>query len=196
MTTTLPSFVYVIEQVSTGHVKIGVADDVYSRLKSLQTASPVLLVLRHTIICKDRKSAYAIESMWHGVYAEQRISGEWFNVPADTIVSDIERAIALAHHLQPVHVEKVEVEKIKIVKQKVIVNPLKGRKSRVGFLVSGSGSAFVLLTETFYTGTFLYGSGVVRFFSVAAMIYFAVWAGWELFKEHRLIERLSLGLDE
>jgi hypothetical protein len=116
-------YVYVIEQQLTGHVKIGITEDVQSRLRSLQTAAPAPLLLRHSIICKDRDTAKTFEQLLHETYRACRTSGEWFKVPPDVVIGDIERASKLAAMLNPVELVKVEVPKIveKVVVKRVEV---------------------------------------------------------------------------
>lgn len=66
--------IYFIQHGITGPVKIGHATkDVRHRLQSLQTASPVKLVLLG-VMDGDRKR----EKEVHAVFAEYRIRGEWF----------------------------------------------------------------------------------------------------------------------
>lgn len=67
--------VYVIHAVGTGFVKIGVAEDVQSRLRTLATGCPYELRLVATIEA-DR----AFEKKLHGQLRPERIRGEWFRV--------------------------------------------------------------------------------------------------------------------
>jgi hypothetical protein len=65
--------IYFIQSGKNGPVKIGRADDVQKRLKSLQTAHPETLILR-AIIPGD----LAEEQYMHRLFAAASIRGEWF----------------------------------------------------------------------------------------------------------------------
>ena len=70
---TLVQYVYVIEAVDTGLVKIGVSDSPEKRINDLQTASPNELRLLGYCL-----GSYAIEQALHLVLHEYRVRGEWF----------------------------------------------------------------------------------------------------------------------
>lgn len=79
------SFVYLIQGVSTGMLKIGVSNNPELRVKQMQTGSPDELVLVYTsLVCSN---AFAIEAEVHEHFAEYRDKGEWFN--SDLKVSDV-----------------------------------------------------------------------------------------------------------
>lgn len=67
---------YFIESPSQGAVKIGFADDVYQRLKSLQTGNPAELNLLATIPCE-----LGAERRVHALLRKKRIRLEWY--PSD-----------------------------------------------------------------------------------------------------------------
>ena len=69
-------YVYLIG--SQGHVKIGIAIDVRSRLSALQTSSPLKLKPLKSWKCLD---AVASEKRLHKKFAKFRQSGEWFQLP-------------------------------------------------------------------------------------------------------------------
>ena len=66
-------YVYVVEAVGTGLVKIGVSDNPEKRLHSLQTSNPTDLRLLGYCM-----GSYAIEQALHLVLDEYRVRGEWF----------------------------------------------------------------------------------------------------------------------
>ncbi len=68
-------------------VKIGVTDDVLSRMKALQTASPLPLRLL-AVMPGDQETEYDL----HRAFAALRISGEWFRFegPLKRLVEGIE----------------------------------------------------------------------------------------------------------
>lgn len=70
--------VYFIRAAASGLIKIGVAGSPASRLKALQTASPVDLTLIATIPGVGQ----ADESRLHELFAEERVRGEWFQPSA------------------------------------------------------------------------------------------------------------------
>jgi len=73
-------------------VKIGRSQSPHERLKALQTASPLPLVLHHVSV--DTPLAAAIENLAHQYLAERRLEGEWFDVTATEAVGAIEWAIS------------------------------------------------------------------------------------------------------
>lgn len=72
------SYVYILQQGNGGAVKIGVADNVQSRIQSLQTGSAYRLNLIGTIACESRKKAYRLEGILHKKFSSFRLEGEWF----------------------------------------------------------------------------------------------------------------------
>jgi hypothetical protein len=67
-------FVYFIQPIAGGLVKIGVSVAPEARLAALQCGSPVDLQILRVIPCADRK----LESRIHAAFAEHRVRGEWF----------------------------------------------------------------------------------------------------------------------
>jgi len=65
---------YVIGQPGTSIVKIGVTRNVSSRLKSLQTGSPVPLA-----VLWWHPGSYDLEENLHAKFSEYRLAGEWFD---------------------------------------------------------------------------------------------------------------------
>jgi Meiotically up-regulated gene 113 len=77
-------YVYVIgpaEAMTPVRVKIGATDcTVQSRLKSLQTGSPVLLKVLWTC---EHPEPFALEALLHGALSQHRSHGEWFTLGPD-----------------------------------------------------------------------------------------------------------------
>lgn len=73
------SNVYFILEEEKKYIKIGKANDVVDRLKSLQTGNPNKLELINVIRCKTPEQAFLIESEIHRILSEYRKNGEWFN---------------------------------------------------------------------------------------------------------------------
>jgi hypothetical protein len=81
--------IYFIQGIDGGPVKIGYtsSSDAQSRLASIQTGSPVKLIVRATL-----PGNVIDEAEWHRRFAEHRLSGEWFratNGLADAIGQQI-----------------------------------------------------------------------------------------------------------
>jgi len=76
------SYVYIIRagEKKSGPVKIGVSDDAYARLKTLQTGNHQRLHLIAHFECKDRDHAFSLEKTIHEILKDQRLFGEWFSV--------------------------------------------------------------------------------------------------------------------
>ena len=68
-------FIYVIK--CNEFYKIGKANNVEKRLKSLQTANPYTL---DVIIVKKAKNSYTMETFFHNLFSDKRIHGEWFKL--------------------------------------------------------------------------------------------------------------------
>ena len=79
-------FVYFVASGENA-VKIGVTDDVLSRMKALQTASPLPLKLL-AVMPDDQETEYDL----HRAFAALRISGEWFRFegPLKRLVEGVE----------------------------------------------------------------------------------------------------------
>lgn len=67
------TFVYAIQAGEGGPVKIGIAKHPHERLLTLQTASPIRL--RGIAVWWGSSEE---EKMWHEVFKDQRLEGEWF----------------------------------------------------------------------------------------------------------------------
>ena len=73
------AYVYFIQLGQSGPIKIGVANDVDSRLMTLQTANPSKLTAIAKIGCKSKTDAYMLEKDLHRKFSHLRQKGEWFN---------------------------------------------------------------------------------------------------------------------
>ena len=73
------SFVYIVQQDGGDNcVKIGKANNVNERIKSLQTGSPYKLNLLAKIPAKDDKHALYLERSFHERLRKFKLNGEWF----------------------------------------------------------------------------------------------------------------------
>jgi hypothetical protein len=68
-------YIYLLS--SSGFFKIGVANDVSSRIASLQTGNPHPIKL---ISCYGFQNAEFVERALHQKYSNERLRGEWFNL--------------------------------------------------------------------------------------------------------------------
>lgn len=80
-----PVYVYAIRMQGTEFVKIGISENVYNRLASLQTANPYPLVLEGVVEFSNRPDAVAHETWLHSVLREYHARGEWFEAPAEIL---------------------------------------------------------------------------------------------------------------
>ena len=73
-------WVYVIQQLDAGPVKIGRARSLPQRLGDLQSANPYKLTVR-----AEFKGPMAVEQMLHSHFARYRLHGEWFLIPDEEL---------------------------------------------------------------------------------------------------------------
>ena len=75
-------FVYLAQASQTRWCKIGMSKQPYKRMSSLQTGSPLEIILIHRIFTFDM---VALEKSLHDYYAAYSLRGEWFDLPAECI---------------------------------------------------------------------------------------------------------------
>ena len=75
-------FVYLAQASQTRWCKIGMSKQPYKRMQSLQTGSPLEIILLHRIYTFDM---VALEKALHDYYAAYSLRGEWFDLPAECI---------------------------------------------------------------------------------------------------------------
>ena len=68
---------FILDPVSKA-VKIGKANNVYSRIPELQTGNPNPLQLIHYIDCESEEQSFLLERKLHNKYEDLRLVGEWF----------------------------------------------------------------------------------------------------------------------
>lgn len=64
-----------------GPCKVGITDAPESRLKQVQTGSPQKLTIAFDFRVWDRKFARRIEAAFHACFVDDRLHGEWFDMP-------------------------------------------------------------------------------------------------------------------
>ena len=80
MTDNSPGYVYFVQRITGGAIKIGFSRDVSERVKQLQTAIEVPIKVLGTIQARPE-----METALHEVFAAWRLAGEWFE-PDITLV--------------------------------------------------------------------------------------------------------------
>ena len=86
------TYLYVIG-AENGPVKIGITSNLTSRLAMIQTGCHFQAAIWFVWPIFSREEAAMHEKTIHIVYQEYRLSGEWFNIPADQGREAIECAI-------------------------------------------------------------------------------------------------------
>lgn len=83
-------YLYVIaaQDALRGPVKLGISADPEARLRDLQTASPLLLVIHHREPVEAR-FVKQMEKLLHRDMAHRRQRGEWFNIAVAEAISHV-----------------------------------------------------------------------------------------------------------
>lgn len=90
VTVETPTSVYVMQWQNK--VKIGISRDPSARLRQLQLANPGEVRLIHTRVFSTRPGAIKVERSLHKRFADHRLLGEWFSIPAERAIKWVERA--------------------------------------------------------------------------------------------------------
>lgn len=96
----IPTVVYVIE--AGEFVKVGIAEDVSTRLAVLQTHCPIEARLAYTTRALPRPEARRIEAWTGYVLVDRAVRGEWFRCAADDAIAVVRDAIADREDAAPV----------------------------------------------------------------------------------------------
>ena len=70
-------------------IKIGVSNNPWTRLATIQTSCPFNLYIYHYFRFNSRIEAFEVESELHSQYEEKRLCGEWFNVDPEIIFDQL-----------------------------------------------------------------------------------------------------------
>lgn len=92
----------------TGPVKIGISNQVESRLRSVQTACPFQIEIAFRFSCPIREIARGIELSFHKTQTGRHLYGEWFDYhPVDAIhlLCIAYRAAIIVHCEPDIHEE-------------------------------------------------------------------------------------------
>jgi len=82
--------IYFIADDFNGSVKIGFAIDLNKRISNLQTGNPRPLKLMGFIKTANKVDDRKIEKALHKKYKNLHVSGEWFSVTPDQVLSEIQ----------------------------------------------------------------------------------------------------------
>lgn len=83
------AYLYIIKNMDSGNIKIGVGSDPIHRLKQLQTGSDSELSLVYTsFVCSN---AFNLETDVHKHYKNNHVRGEWFNVNENEVIFFLEK---------------------------------------------------------------------------------------------------------
>ena len=81
-------YVYIIKNLDTGNIKVGVGTNPVKRLEQLQTGSDSELSLVYTsFLCSN---AFSIEKEVHKRFKDKHVRGEWFKVDPISVVAYLE----------------------------------------------------------------------------------------------------------
>lgn len=80
--------VYVIGPTGPSHVKIGLTNNLYSRLGSLQSAIPNKIGVCCWFPCSSEYESRLVEAFLHARFSKYRVSGEHFKVSRNTRLWD------------------------------------------------------------------------------------------------------------
>jgi phage regulator Rha-like protein len=75
-------FVYLIQAKTTNYCKIGVSSKPFQRLTTLQTGSPLELIIVERIFSTE---PFKLEAALHRHYSQQWVRGEWYDLPKSEI---------------------------------------------------------------------------------------------------------------
>lgn len=88
----MAKYIYVLQRISGGPCKIGVATSLAGRKAAMQTGTPEPLIL---VVARECSDPFLAEKIAHKTLAEHRaISGEWFNVRREVAVQAVQYAVA------------------------------------------------------------------------------------------------------
>ena len=82
-------YVYIIENVDNGAIKIGVGNNPDGRLKQLQTGSVSELELVYrSNLCSN---AFEVEKFMHDKFSDKHIRGEWYSIDKTEVINELEK---------------------------------------------------------------------------------------------------------
>jgi hypothetical protein len=88
------TYIYVIGKES-GPCKVGISKSPHSRAVELQTGCPFKISVLYQRECRDYSHARMRESIFHEVYEDLKIIGEWFDIDADLAIEGVDTGFDL-----------------------------------------------------------------------------------------------------
>jgi hypothetical protein len=85
------SYIYIIGSVAPPY-KVGISKDPKRRLKALQTGFPLPLSILHQVQLPATRTKL-LETVIHRNLKHHRLAGEWFDVPLDQLILEVEFTI-------------------------------------------------------------------------------------------------------
>ena len=83
------SYIYIIKNLDSNNLKVGVGSDPLKRLKQLQTGSDSELSLVYTsFLCSN---AFSLENDIHNRFKESHVRGEWFKMSEKEVINYLEK---------------------------------------------------------------------------------------------------------
>lgn len=86
------SWVYVIGTLFGSRVKVGMTEDIDTRLQNLQRASPFPLKIYHRRKTHGRQMAMLLEYVSHQILMPHRSHGEWFRCEPEAAIYAVDLA--------------------------------------------------------------------------------------------------------
>lgn len=84
-------YLYLMEDLCYGGVKIGISNNPSERRKAVQIEYETKIAIRYIVECENRTAAFKLEKRLHRKFAENRQEGEWFYIPVDLILLECKR---------------------------------------------------------------------------------------------------------
>ena len=81
--------VYLMKNIRSGLVKIGMTNDVYRRWYELRRAYSEYVFVRYALIVSDRQHAFKLETALHRHFSNARRLGEWFDLSTSDVLAHI-----------------------------------------------------------------------------------------------------------
>lgn len=92
-------YVYVIGR-EEGPVKVGISKNPNARAACLQEGCPFKLDVLHKVESRNRKNAFEHEQIFHEVYQDYRLIGEWFDLDADAAIEGVDTGFQIEAHFE------------------------------------------------------------------------------------------------
>ena len=95
----MTTYLYAIGNPS-GPVKIGISDNPEGRLAQFRTSCPFPIQLLHAEPCESREIAFSDEQFLHRHLKENKLWGEWFDVPGHMGIEHVRITVLFGAHFR------------------------------------------------------------------------------------------------